>query len=121
MTGHEYGGKFAVILAGYPNEMRQFLDANPGLRSRFPTSNFMTLPDYSNQELINIALKLTADNDYLLTDEAIKALEERIERERVDDTFGNARTVRNIVLDAMFKKGAKQQKESIQGLLTILY
>ena len=117
MTGNEYGGQFAVILAGYPDEMRQFLDANPGLRSRFPTSNFITLPDYSNQELIGIGGKLASDNDYVMTDEAIKALEERIDRERVDDTFGNARTVRNIVLDAIFKKGANYQRDSIQGFL----
>lgn len=117
MTGNEYGGKFAVILAGYPDEMRQFLDANPGLRSRFPTSNFITLPDYSNQELIDIGGKLASENDYVMTDDALKALEERIERERVDDTFGNARTVRNLVLEAIFKKGANYQSDSIHGFL----
>lgn len=117
MTGSEYGGKFAVILAGYPDEMRYFLDANPGLRSRFPTANFITLPDYTNQELIGIGAKLAADNDFLLTDEAVKALEERIERERGDDSFGNARTVRNLVLDAIFKKGTKQRKESFESFL----
>ncbi|WP_066288364.1 AAA family ATPase [Bacillus sp. FJAT-29937] len=107
MTGEEYGGKFAVIMAGYPDEMRQFLDANPGLRSRFPQSNFIHLPDYSNDELIQIADKLAIDNDYVLTGEAKQELEKRIEMERVDDTFGNARAVKNIVLDAIFKKGAQ--------------
>ncbi|WP_438824806.1 AAA family ATPase [Bacillus sp. JJ1532] len=106
MTGQEYGGKFAVIMAGYPDEMRQFLDANPGLRSRFPQSNFIHLPDYSNDELIQIADKLALDNDYVLTAEAKQELEKRIEMERVDDTFGNARAVKNIVLDAIFNKGA---------------
>ena len=67
MTGHEYGGKFAVILAGYPDEMRQFLEANPGLRSRFPMSNYISLPDYSNEELIAIGEQLASDNDYILT------------------------------------------------------
>ncbi|MCC3646072.1 MULTISPECIES: AAA family ATPase [Cytobacillus] len=107
MTGTEYGGKFAVIMAGYPEEMRQFLDSNPGLRSRFPESNFIALPDYSNMELLQIAEKLSADNDYVLTEGAKQELGKRIEKERVDDTFGNARTVRNIVLDAIFKKGSK--------------
>ena len=52
MTGNEYGGKFAVIMAGYPEEMRSFIDANPGFRSRFPQSNIIHLPNYSNEELI---------------------------------------------------------------------
>jgi SpoVK/Ycf46/Vps4 family AAA+-type ATPase len=111
MTGNEYGGKFAVIMAGYPEEMRQFLDSNPGLRSRFPESNFIALPDYSNEELLLIAEKLAADNDYVLTEGAKIELGKRIEKERVDDTFGNARTVRNIVLDAIFKKGSQSKTD----------
>lgn len=106
MTGKEYGGKFAVILAGYPDEMRIFLDSNPGLRSRFPQSNFIHLSNYSNEELISIAEKIAAENDYILTDEAKLEINHRLEKERVDDTFGNARSVRNIVLDAIFKKGS---------------
>lgn len=107
MTGNEYEGKFAVVLAGYPDEMRQFLDANPGLRSRFPGSNIIQLDDYSDDELILIAEQFAVDNDYVLTEEAKIQLRKRLEKERVDDTFGNARTVRNIVLDAIFHKGSK--------------
>jgi SpoVK/Ycf46/Vps4 family AAA+-type ATPase len=107
MTGKEYGGKFAVILAGYPEEMRTFLQANPGLRSRFPKSNFIHLPNYSMEELIRIAEKVAADNDYFLTDEAKLEIGHRLEQEQIDETFGNARTVHNIVLEAIFKKGAE--------------
>lgn len=108
MTGQEYGGRFAVILAGYPEEMRSFLDANPGLRSRFPQSNLLHLPNYSNEELVMIAEKIADENDYVLTEDAKIEIQHRLEKERVDDTFGNARTVRNIVLDAIFKKGSKE-------------
>ncbi|WP_413299340.1 AAA family ATPase [Bacillus sp. 1P10SD] len=111
MTGSEYGGRFAVILAGYPEEMRSFIDANPGLRSRFPQSNFIHLSNYSNEELIQIAEKVALDNDYLLTEESKSEIEHRLEQERVDETFGNARTARNIVLDAIFKKGSERQSE----------
>jgi SpoVK/Ycf46/Vps4 family AAA+-type ATPase len=106
MTSHEYGGKFAVILAGYPEEMRQFLEANTGLRSRFPHSNFIELADYSNDELIQIAESIAEENDYLLTAEAKIELAKRIDEERVDHTFGNARTVKNLILDAIFQKGS---------------
>ena len=106
MTSDEYSGKFAVILAGYPEEMRLFLDANPGLRSRFPQSNHFHLPDYSMEELVRIGERAAAENDYLLTGGALKELKRRLEQEKVDETFGNARTARNIVMDAIFAKGA---------------
>lgn len=112
MTSQEYGGKFAVILAGYPEEMRQFIDANTGLRSRFPQSNFIHLPNYSNDELISIAESIAQDNDYLLTNEAKFELTVRLDKERVDDTFGNARTVKNIVLEAIFRKGANRRDQN---------
>ena len=117
MTGKEYGGKFSVILAGFPDEMRQFLDGTPGLRSRFPISNHLFLPDYSNEELIMIGEKIASENDYILTEDAKLALEERLERERVDHSFGNARTVRHLILDAIFQKGALAHPEDHQDLL----
>ncbi|MHC0035525.1 AAA family ATPase [Pseudoneobacillus sp. C159] len=108
MTSQEYGGKFAVILAGYPEEMRQFLEANTGLRSRFPNSNYFELADYTNEELIQIAQSIADDNDYILTSAAKVQLVKRIEQERVDFTFGNARTIKSLVLDAIFQKGSLQ-------------
>ena len=78
MTGNEYGGKFAVIMAGYPEEMRSFLDANPGLRSRFPQSNLIHLPNYSNEELILIAEQVASDNDYFLSEDAKTEINHRL-------------------------------------------
>ncbi|MBM7663116.1 SpoVK/Ycf46/Vps4 family AAA+-type ATPase [Bacillus mesophilus] len=121
MTSGEFAGKFAVILAGYPEEMRQFLSSNPGLRSRFPESNHIHLPDYTNEELLEIAKKVAIDNDYLITEEALIELETRIEKERVDESFGNARTVKNIVLDSIFQKGATIDLNSVDSFdLTLL-
>ena len=117
MTGKEYGGKFSVILAGFPDEMRQFLDGNPGLRSRFPISNHIALPDYTNEELIRIGEKIASENDYILTEDAKMALEERIEKERVDNSFGNARTIRHIILDAIFQKGSLSNKDEYDDIL----
>ncbi|WJE17572.1 AAA family ATPase [Halobacillus sp. ACCC02827] len=108
MTSKEYGGKFAVILAGYPEEMRQFLWSNPGLRSRFPEQNQMELPDYQMDELITIAEETALDNDFFFTEAARNEFVSLIERERVDDSFGNARTVKNLVLKTVFQKGAKE-------------
>ncbi|MER2060105.1 MAG: AAA family ATPase [Niallia sp.] len=111
MTGSEFGGKFAVILAGYPEEMRQFLDGNHGLRSRFPASNLIHLPDYAPSELLAIGDRIASSNDYVMTEDGKRALLKRLEKEQVDESFGNARAVRNIVLDAIFSKGSRKSNE----------
>lgn len=125
MTSGDYAGRFVVILAGYPEEMRHFLFANPGLRSRFPEQGHFLLPDYSTQELLAIGEQVADRNDFTLTEQARHALAERIERERVDDTFGNARAVTSIVLDAIFHKGERMSADGQVGLhiddFTVLY
>src|SRR3954469_4226561 len=97
--------------------MRQFLDGNPGLRSRFPMSNHISLSDYANEELIMIGDKIACENDYILSEDAKMALEERIEKERVDSSFGNARTVRHLILDAIFHKGAVSYSDDHKDIL----
>ncbi|WP_374722256.1 AAA family ATPase [Peribacillus tepidiphilus] len=112
MTHKDYKGKFSVILAGYPEEMRQFLRSNPGLRSRFPESNHFHLPDYSMDELLMIGEKMANERDYYLTASAKRELKNRLEKEKVDETFGNARAVESIILNAIFKKGASTTFEN---------
>lgn len=115
MTSGEYSGKFVLILAGYPEEMRNFLRANPGLRSRFPESNHFTLPDFTTDELLQVAEQVAERNDFILRSDTKISVQQRLERERVDETFGNARTAKNIILDAIFAKGSHvEDTESIK-------
>lgn len=86
--------EFVVIVAGYPDEMKDFLNSNPGLQSRF--NNFFNFEDYSPDELIQIFEQLLKKEEYFITDEAKKELKKefvRIYRKR-DKTFGNGRLVR---------------------------
>ncbi|MEN0643719.1 AAA family ATPase [Alkalicoccobacillus gibsonii] len=111
MTSGQYAGTFAVVLAGYPEEMRTFLRSNPGLRSRFPEQNHLHLRDYTSSELLDIAERMAIDNDFILTEPALVSLKEQIEEEKVDASFGNARTVQNLVYKAIFEKGATLEEQ----------
>ncbi|KAB8138829.1 AAA family ATPase [Gracilibacillus oryzae] len=108
MTSQEYANKFAVVIAGYPEEMNHFLWANPGLRSRFPDGNFIQLPDFREVELLEIAENTALKNDYFFTEKALSSFRSLIEKAKVDDSFGNARTVKDLVLKVIFHIGAKR-------------
>jgi stage V sporulation protein K len=94
-----------VIGAGYPKEMEEFIQYNTGLASRFST--VIDFPNYSIPQLIKIARSMCVDRDYRMSEDYVKLLSERLEKERLLYTFGNARTVRNIIEESI-RKHAKR-------------
>ena len=91
-----------IILAGYPDEMESMLKANKGLQSRFPyTFHF---EDYSEQELVDIAVLTAQNSGYTFSDEALERVRNLIRREmerpttgRDQQHFGNARFVTRLI------------------------
>jgi stage V sporulation protein K len=98
---------FALILAGYRQEMERFLSTNPGLRSRFPTH--LDFPDYSVEELLRIADGMVAERQYRWTPAARLRLAEllRAPSARAALATGNARLVRNTVERAMRRQAVR--------------
>lgn len=86
--------RLVIILAGYSNDMKHFLDKNVGLQSRF--ANIIEFPDYSTEQLLMIADELYLQHGYVLSEGGRFALMEKIEAARDNNQFGNGRYVRNI-------------------------
>ena len=82
-----------VILAGYKDEMDKFFHSNPGVRSRI--AHHIDFPDYSSEELLEIAKLMLAEQNYRLSADATKALLEYIQRRKTMEHFANARSIRN--------------------------
>ena len=85
--------KFVTIVAGYPNEMEEFLNSNPGLRSRF--NKKIEFEDYTVEELMAIFEKMSLEYDYHLSIPAKAVLEDRFKGIINNKNFANAREVRN--------------------------
>ena len=92
--------KLIVVAAGYTDEMREFLDANPGMRSRIART--IEFPDYSAKELAAIFRSMAKKNDFTLAPDLEAGLDAAIAKltARRDRTFGNARFVRQLFEDA---------------------
>ena len=84
---------FVVIFAGYGDRMEAFYRSNPGLSSR--VAHHLEFPDYSNEELMQIAALLLEDQHYRFSGEAVQAFSEYISRRRQLPFFANARSIRN--------------------------
>ena len=87
-------GEFAVVVAGYPEEMGDFLGSNPGLNSRFDL--MVPFPDYSAEELESIFCDLVREHDYDLDDDALLQLRALLGSWPRHRGFGNGREVRRL-------------------------
>lgn len=86
---------FVVIFAGYKDEMEVFYQSNPGLKSR--VSHHIDFPDYSNDELMEIAQMLLQQQNYRFDEPAVSAFADYITRRRQLPLFANARSIRNAI------------------------
>ena len=84
-----------VVFAGYKSPMLDFIGLNPGLRSRIPS--IIEFPDYSEDELVEIAHRISKSRDLLLEGLAVDRMREVLRLEKDKDGFGNARTVENML------------------------
>lgn len=93
-----------VIVAGYDKPMNDFLEANPGLRSRF--TKYIAFPDYAPSELSLIFKRMSQASGYHLTPSAEVALDQLLQKkyENRGANFGNARLVRNLFELALAKQ-----------------
>ncbi|MDK2804951.1 MAG: stage sporulation protein [Thermoanaerobacterium sp.] len=101
----DYKDEFILILAGYRAEMEYFLNTNPGLRSRFPIQ--IDFPDYTIDELLQIAELMVKNRQYILTDSAKRKIMKVLINDNTTREIGNARLVRNIIERAIRKHAVR--------------
>ncbi len=111
-------GDLAVIVAGYPKEMKHFIQSNPGLRSRF--KHYFEFPDYMPQELIQIAESAAVTREISFTPESFEILKDIITaayRER-DKSFGNARYILDLLDKAKLNMALRVMARKHPGKLS---
>lgn len=104
--------RLIVILAGYSGEMKQFIDSNPGLQSRF--NRYIHFADYTADELQQIFMLNVKKNQYLLDAEGqellVKILNDAIAHK--DKNFGNGRYVRNLFEKTILNQAMRLSHQS---------
>lgn len=102
-----------VILAGYKDEMANFLTMNSGLASRFP--NNINFPDYTAEELLKIAEITVKNKGYKLNESCKEPLFDYFEKKQADKTkmSGNGRMVRNLIEEALINQSRRVLKDTL--------
>ena len=105
-------GKFICIVAGYTEQMHDFIDTNPGLKSRFTQT--IHFDDYTPDELTQIFLNLAAGKSFVIDEPTKAAIHRQFEQLylRRDKNFGNAREARRI-----FNEAVERQSQRLVSLM----
>jgi len=108
-------GRFFIFVAGYPDNMERFLKANPGLNSRF--DKILKFEDYLPSELMEIGRQMLSEKGITATTDAAAHLEKYFAYiyEYRDKYFGNARTVRSIILEAIKNQNLRLAANQSKG------
>ncbi len=103
-------GKFICIVAGYTDQMHDFIDTNPGLKSRFTQT--IHFDDYTPDELTQIFLNLAKGKNFTVDDATQAAIRRQFEQLylRRDKNFGNAREARRMFDEAVEKQSQRLMK-----------
>jgi SpoVK/Ycf46/Vps4 family AAA+-type ATPase len=103
----DHRDELIVIVAGYPDLMEEFLDSNPGLRSRF--NKFIYFEDYSGDELMSIFQGMCDKQEYKLDADAYEYAKQywNDKAQNHDENFANAREVRNFMESAISKQATR--------------
>lgn len=110
----DHRNDLAVVVAGYTEPMKMFVESNPGLRSRF--NRYFHFEHFKPEELFQIFETFCKKSDFVITDEAKEKLKDTFELlyAKKDEGFGNARVIRNI-----FEKCVQNQANRIVVLKEI--
>ena len=103
-------GKFICIVAGYTDQMHDFIDTNPGLKSRFTQT--IHFDDYTPDELTEIFLHLAEGKNFTIDEDTRAAIHRQFEQLylRRDKNFGNAREARRIFNEAVERQSQRLVK-----------
>lgn len=112
----DYRSRLTVIVAGYTEPMRRFIQTNPGLQSRFTRS--IHFDDYSVSELCEIFFKLCKESQYSYDENTVAYLFllftlAYLEK---DEHFGNARLVRNLFEESMNRQSERLVRSGSHGV-----
>ena len=97
--------RLVVILAGYKDRMDEFFASNPGLASR--VAHHIDFPDYTPEELMEIAQRMLERQDYRLSPGAEQAFREYLERRMSMPRFAHGRSTRNAIDRARLRHASR--------------
>ena len=114
---------FVVIVAGYTEPMRKFIESNPGLKSRF--NKYIEFPDYNIDELQQIFEMNCKKYDYIVAEDVMRQVRALITARKIEniDNFANAREVRNLfeeIITNQARRIAGIENPTNEDMMTIL-